>query len=274
MWVSKDVISFETKVPSSDGKTSYVVAHGLSQFKNPPQTFDWSCTCPDFVHRKRVDGGYCKHIVEVMQLPVGRGGALLWYQNSTSNPVYLPANASVEIYLKSWHGKNNDPYRSEDTFTMLHPHVNVYVPIVQQGLTLPQAFWVEEVVKHSVHEFSNGLLVIVYVDDDEFPDEDAIVQQFASHFDLKATNAAPTVVVHSTPDLSNEDDGDSDDESDIFPVLADAPVCSDCDSDMAYTTSGYICDNPNCFRSPYHTLKQVDAQHTSGKPFKKPFGNK
>lgn len=64
MWHCITYENFETTVPSSDGKSSYVVRFDQYHHRNQRDTVcDWSCTCKAYEVGK---GKYCKHINSVI----------------------------------------------------------------------------------------------------------------------------------------------------------------------------------------------------------------
>lgn len=103
MYISIHYISYSIPVKGSEGAV-YQVSRSRSlydsttaQYKS--HIYDYSCTCPDWQHRRRVQGGYCKHIEAVMLLPCEEGGPCLWRENENEGPWFADVNGQEFAFV-------------------------------------------------------------------------------------------------------------------------------------------------------------------------------
>jgi hypothetical protein len=93
-YISLHHLFYETKVPSSaDDGVEYLVTWGPNMYDQTVRegTREWSCTCGDWIYRRRQSGEYCKHIEQIIATPPEQGGACFWVESETSKP-FIPSN--------------------------------------------------------------------------------------------------------------------------------------------------------------------------------------
>lgn len=74
VWITQHHTSVDFNVPSQSRDKDYIVSWGDNQYMdsvqeaNPQHSgkYDWSCTCKDWKYHRVGKGGYCKHILEVI----------------------------------------------------------------------------------------------------------------------------------------------------------------------------------------------------------------
>ncbi len=137
-FVSSHFFSYACPVKGSQG-TDYLVVYDVSRYEQSSghtSYRDWSCTCEDWNKRKRVDGGYCKHIKAVLRLTPEEGGMVTWVEDDMSKPVFkIPYD--VRYHLAQWAeyiaqfgstGLCENADGAADAFADINSQINAYVP--------------------------------------------------------------------------------------------------------------------------------------------------
>lgn len=74
VWITEHHITADFEVESEKGDSTYIVSWGDNQYLDgvkdarPEHSgkYDWSCTCKDWKYHRIGKGGYCKHILQVL----------------------------------------------------------------------------------------------------------------------------------------------------------------------------------------------------------------
>ena len=102
-YASSHLFSYACSVKGSQG-TDYLVVYDVSRYEpssGHTSYRDWSCTCEDWNQRRRVDGGYCKHIRAVIRLTPEQGGMSTWVEDDMSTPVFK-LNHESRMHMSQW----------------------------------------------------------------------------------------------------------------------------------------------------------------------------
>jgi hypothetical protein len=103
-FIAIDNLGYSKTVDGSKAGSRYTVTWGASQFESDAgkPVKDWSCTCPDWIYRKKSTGGYCKHIEAVINTPTDDGGPCFWAGKSLMDVLMIPSlEAFLRLYLSS-----------------------------------------------------------------------------------------------------------------------------------------------------------------------------
>lgn len=104
---------FQTEVQGNRGV--YTVTWGTNLYISDKhiQELDWSCTCPHWINKLQLSGGYCKHIRDVVE----NDPRNLW---SGQNPdVVIPYHVLANVYKRGI---------TQDLFTAILKNASIYVP--------------------------------------------------------------------------------------------------------------------------------------------------
>jgi SWIM zinc finger len=275
-WVSKHFTDFELDIPSSDPESDevYTVKYGLNRFMQDSaghtEKYDWSCSCPDWVHRKSKEGGYCKHILHVQGLSPAQGGRSLWRSSNMDQAIPV---ADIDALQDLENVVNSSTATVDELLEAARTVVNtvmMYTPVTGRDGRLIQAMFIPDNPKPRITSQQNGDTQVIVIK----KGERATPRQGG---ELPADSYALWLTYQDTlmPALREGclDLGFNPDE--YYTLLPDADdqstPCSDCGSYMVRLHSidpihdGYVCPNAACTRSVNNPVNKSSLFQTASR---------